>query len=229
MVMSLISNASTVGKSLIFGAEGSFTLGGIKVNFPGEVEMGFNFMGCREHLRKSNIFLRLFQTSVGYCLNNKVTAVALQIPLGTFAHEIGHALALKFLTQGSPIVTVAPNGFGGYADVHYEGNKRIHYWKVIDSSIYAAGPLASTAFSNCRLIAATALKDFLPKPLLYLLILGAVLRIGHELLYAYLSGFYKSEGDWGRIAQNDKTHLVIASVLLGLQAAFGLFLAVRLF
>lgn len=111
--MSLISNASTIGKSLIFGAEGSFNLGGIKVNFPHEVEMGFNFMGCRDHLLKSNIFLRLFQTSVGYCLNNKVTAALLQIPLGTFVHEMGHALALRFLTCGLPSAIIAPNGFGG--------------------------------------------------------------------------------------------------------------------
>ena len=95
--------------------------------------------------------------------------------------------------------------------------------------ISIAGPMGNVAFSTCKLVAATALKNYLPWPIALTLGSGAVIWMSGELLYAYVSALNRDHGDFGQIACCGNTHLALASTALISQVALGIFAAIKSF
>lgn len=204
-------------KSVLLGDEGSYNIFGIQAKFKNELPS--------HYLPVSLEGAGLISKMAFKCLNSNVFRWITQGYTHVFTHEMSHALACKLLTnQNSTVHVIKSICEGGIlypTELAYASD-----WKktIVD----VAGPLGDIAFSSCKLVAATALKNYLSWPIALALGSGSVIWISGELLYAYISASNRDAGDFGKIAHRGNTHLALASTALVSQAALGIFAAIKL-
>lgn len=203
-------------KSILFGSPGSYNICGTSVEYkedplcqPPRVE-GAGFVSfLANKCLNSNAFRWLTQ---GYC--------------HVFIHEMGHAMACKLLTGRDSRITIKTDTCGALTYYPRELSNSAK-WK--QSVIDLSGPMSDIAFSTIKIVAANALKSYVSQPVALLLAGGAVLWISGELLYALTSTIQKQDnGDFGRIAKRNTTHLIAAATALVAQAAFGAYALIKL-
>jgi len=201
-------------KSLFWGSEGHFEDKGVLVHFMDSITPS----------EPSHNFLVHFKHKI---VSNKWFQIASQVYLHTYIHEMGHALACKQVIPDRSCVYVHPkSGFTMGSFVTPLSLNCQPQWK--QSFVDAAGPLAQIAFSSLRLVAAVALRNYVPWPVSFVLGVGAVYHMMEELSYAAESSI-SGDGDFGSIASNSKTHLAIASVALIGECALGILSASALY
>jgi hypothetical protein len=209
--------------SVIFGAEGSYNILGVDVTFEKSNSPRYSFALSTG----GSGVLSIFTKSLGYladnCLNSNVFRFVTQGYAHTFVHEMGHALACSLLTDQKPKVRIFTDLCVGAT---YIGNiGRLS--PKISSIIATSGPMADTAFSGCKLLAATALRSYLSTPIAVTIGAGAVVWMTGELFLAYISASNKDDGDFGKIAEHGSNHLILASTALIGQCALGVLAACK--
>lgn len=204
-------------KSVLFGDEGAYNIFGIQVKFENEVPSHYSLVSLEGAGLISKMALK--------CLSSDAFRWITQGYAHVFTHEMGHALACKLLTnQNSTVHVIKSTCEGG--TTFPSGLVNMADWKktIVDVS----GPFGNIAFSSCKLLAATSLKNYLSWPIALTLGSGGVIWISGELLYAYVSASNRNAGDFGKIAGRGDTHLALASAALVSQAALGIFAAIKL-
>lgn len=204
-------------KSMLFGCEGTYNLFGIPVKFTNEVPAAWIPRGIDGAGFISQLALR--------CLNNRVFNWITQGYTHVFVHEMSHALANQLLIgQNSEVFCYTSLCVG---QVKYPQKAiTLSDWKKTITDI--AGPIGNMAFSTCKLVAATALKNYLSWPVTLALGGGAVIWMTGELFYACVSAYNGSQGDFGCIGRRGNAHLALASIALVSQYALGIFAAIKL-
>lgn len=203
-------------KSALLGSEGSYNIFGIQAKFEKEVPSFYP----SSDLQGAGFVSK----AATQCINSNVFRWLTQGYAHTFIHEMSHALTFKLLTNQDATVRVFKSSCTGETDYPYSLNNLPDWKKNI---IYIAGPMGDIAFSTCKLIAATALKNYLSWPIALALGSGAVIWISGELLYAYTSLLNKDAGDFGIIARSGNISLALASTTLVSQVALGVFAAIK--
>jgi hypothetical protein len=204
-------------KSVLFGYEGSYTILGSQVRFKKELPSYLT----PPSLEGAGVISRLALT----CLNNNAFRWITQSYMHLFVHEMSHAITCKVLTGQNGNVDFFLDRNAGRTPYPQSFTNAVDWKKTV---ISIAGPMGNIAFSICKLVAATALKNYLAWPVRLALGGGAVFWISGELLYAYVSASNKDQGDFGSIACLGPTHLAIASIAIVSQCALGIFAAIRL-
>lgn len=197
--------------SFLFCSEGSYDLGGIKIDFQNELPF-----------KKRQKIDSIFSLALKH-ISKHPFCVITQGYAHIFVHEISHALVYKLLTGQNAKVLVIKNSFQSFVTYPVVVNKRGQAF-IIDIS----GPIGSVAFSSCKLVAAAALKNYLSWPVALVLGGGAAMCITGELLHAGICAFKKSQTDFGFIAKRGCTSLVLASLILVSEAALAVFASFKL-
>ncbi|MDE3056208.1 MAG: hypothetical protein KGI80_05940 [Verrucomicrobiota bacterium] len=135
---------------------------------------------------------------------------------------MGHALINKLLTGRSSDIWIFTKECTGTAGITQSGSP----WK--DLAIFLAGPMANIAFASSKLIAAAALRRYFLGIATLILGGGGSLWMAGELFYAFTSATQRNDGDFGKIAKQGNGYLALASLLLVLQCALGVFSAIYL-
>lgn len=159
-------------------------------------------------------------------LESRICQVVTQGYLHQFVHEMGHALAAKWLLRGSGGITIYQTGGSEYQFRHSSRDQPLIC--IRRSAFLLAGPLADVVFSSSKLILAAAARDVIPAPVSLLLGGSGLLWIAGELSYAAISAIQRTNGDFGRILKQGKSHLCAASAALVGTAAAGIWAAARL-
>jgi hypothetical protein len=198
-------------KSVFLGSQGSYQVLGAHVDFkedpfcpPAPID-GVGFIS----------------SLANKCLNSHACRWVTQGYCHVFVHEMGHALACKLLTGSDAKITIETDTCTGLTYISPTTYNHVPKWRqsVIDFS----GPMFNVAFCTIKIVAANALKSYVPRPVTFLLAGGAVAWISGELLYAYVSAHQKQDNaDFSSIVSRGKTHLIIATTTLVGQVALGL-------
>lgn len=204
-------------KSVLFGCEGSYNIFGIQAKFENELPSRYSPVSLEG--------AGLISKMASKCLNSKVFRWITQGYTHVFTHEMSHALACKLLTNKNSTVHVIKSICEGIT-IHPTELVCASDWK--NTIVDVAGPLGDIVFSSCKLVAATALKNYLSWPIALAMGSGGVIWISGELLYAYISASNRDSGDFGKIALRGNTHLALASTALVSQVALGILAAVKL-
>ncbi|MCB1107914.1 MAG: M50 family metallopeptidase [Chlamydiia bacterium] len=203
-------------KSTLLGNEGSYNIFGIDVEFKDELP---------SELSPPNLDGAGFISRLAFrCISSNVFRLITQSYIHVLVHEMSHALACKILIGQDASVRVFTKLCLGKTDLP-SLTRSASDWT--QTAIDLAGPMGSIAFSSCKLVAATALKNHLPFPIALTLGSGAALWISGELLYAYVSGSNMDYGDFGCIARREKSHLILANLILVSQCCLGIFAAIK--
>ncbi|HSX37301.1 MAG TPA: M50 family metallopeptidase [Chlamydiales bacterium] len=203
-------------KSVLFGDEGSYKIFGIRANFENEPSYpSVSLEGAG-----------LISKMAYKCLNSNAFRWITQGYAHVFIHELGHALACKLLTNQISTIHVSKSTCAGIATFSTVEFAHASDWKK--TIVNVAGPLGNIAFSSCKLVAATALKNYLSWPIALALGSGGVIWISGELFYACISVSNRDAGDFGRIARRGGAHLALAGTALVSQVALGIFAAIKL-
>ncbi len=160
--------------SIFFGANGSYDINGVKVNFV-DSEEGTGVFGNS-----------WFGRAVDLCLNNSAVRFLTFGYLHVFIHEMGHAFAAQMHGQ-DPTVNIYTQSCRG--DTTHGG---------IDKFTALAGPLAGMTLELVKLIGAVAIATLFPPilgiPLGIFVGAGAAFWLFGELMYAFVG-----HGDWNVI------------------------------
>jgi hypothetical protein len=195
-------------KSLIFGSEGSYHVLGIPVDFR-KKESSDPFTTEASGI---DLIFKPIEHEAGFiskladkCFNGLARAY-----MHTAVHEMGHAIAYKLFSGDTPnIVVYSDQGSEGYT--HSQWINCLPAWQR--NIVSAAGALGNVAFSSCELATAFALKRYCG-PLALVLGSGAAASIAQDLIYSIHSTIKQDDGDFGKIAQSNKTHLALAGAAL---------------
>ena len=209
-------------KSMIFGSEGSYNILGTQVHFTNQASSDGQIS-----LEGAGIVSRIALA----CLNSNTLRYLTQGYSHVFIHEMGHALADRLLTHkdvdpyDTPSVYISKESCGG-ENWPTSASEFLPEWKktILD----VAGPMADIAFSSCKIVAATSLKNYLPLPVTLALGGAGALWIFGELVYAYTSVLNKDGGDFSNIAERGNVHLALASTAVVSQVALAIFTAISL-
>lgn len=204
--------------SILFGAENKFCILGIDVEFKKQPKMAYSLSEG-----SWNPILHL----ADFCLQSRAFGLTTLGCAHVFVHEMGHAIAHRCLTGTTPKVTVITNTLSGYTICPQIVEKySLWYLPFIKFSrpvprllnhmsiMSAMGPLTNTAFANCQLITAVALRTYISWPVSVALATGAVIWMFGELLYAITAVCGQGGGDFGCIHNNGKFHLALAVTAL---------------
>lgn len=204
-------------KSVFFGSEGTYHILGIEVRFEKELPAHYPDLNLDGAGFISKIASR--------CITSKPFCWISHAYSHVFAHEMSHALAVKaVVNQTSQVHVNTELSIGG--TTYPRELREAASWKKALVSV--SGPMGNVAYCTCKLVAATALKDYLTWPVSVVLGGGAVMWMSGELLYAYTSATYGTRGDFGQIASLGNTHLALASAALVGECALGVFAAIKL-
>lgn len=204
-------------KSILFGYGGSYNILGVQVKF--------------EQPRRAPNSLSLDRTPIISQLARQCMTTVCWITQGythVFVHEMGHAIACKALTGQNAEVRVFTGPCTGWTWLP-RAAAQASDWKLIVMDL--AGSMGNVTFSMCKLVAATALKNYLSWPVALVLGGGAVIWVVFEvvqLLDACVAPLYERCSALGSIPVCGNTHLALASIALISQCALGIFLAIRL-
>jgi hypothetical protein len=206
-------------KIYFLGSEGSYNILGVPVEFQKDEmdntcqDSGIEGAGVVSYLANK-------------CLNSNAFRWITQGYTHLLAHEASHALAYKLISNENQIgIKIFQNSC--QASISYILTEEMEKsWK--GTVVEAAGPMGDVAFSTCKLVAATALRNYITWPVSLALGGGALFWISGELLYAYSSASNRDGGDFGQIANRSKTHLAVASAALMGECALGIFAAYKL-
>ncbi|HSX37302.1 MAG TPA: hypothetical protein VLE95_00550 [Chlamydiales bacterium] len=204
-------------KSVLFGDEGSYNIFGIRAEFenelPGPPPASLEGAG-------------LISKMTYKCLNSNAFRWITQGYAHVFIHEMSHALTYKLLTNQHSTVHISKSTCAGRTIYPTEFTRCASDWEK--TIVHVAGSLGNIAFSSCKLVAATALKNYISWPIALALGSSGVIWISGELLYACVSASKRNRGDFGRIARLGNTHLALAGTALVSQVALGIFAAIKL-
>ncbi len=204
-------------RSVFFGSEGSYNIFGTQVKFENRLPLDYPFISLHGAGLISKMAFK--------CLNSNAFRWVTQGYAHVFIHEMSHALAWKILTSQNSTIHISTSLCNG-GTTHSNSSIKVADWK--HTILGVAGPMGDIAFSSCKLVAATALKNYLPLPVTLALGSGGVIWISGELFYAYISASKKDAGDFGQIARRGNTHLAFASAAIICQIALGIFAAIHL-
>ncbi len=205
--------------SLLFGTTGSYQLLGIEINFEKINNPPFRF----SQICNQSLISQIFSRTVGFFADNCLRSAPFRVLslgyLHVLSHEMGHAMAFKAFTGGTPKITIFTD-FGGGTTVSNSSFSRLGLskWSIVSAS----GPLTHMFFSNCILAASLALRASNPL-IASILGIGSAIWMTGELLYAT-----RERGDFGSIAQNSHFHLALATIALVGECALGVFTAYKL-
>lgn len=169
-------------------------------------------------------------------LGSSVLRFLTQGNLHTLVHEMGHALAGKWLDpQGRfSSIRIFTNSGTGETNLPNRGFRVENNVIIFDTPLWhqdlilLAGPLADMLFSASKLILAVALKSYISLPIAAIFGAGALLYMSGELLYATYSVINQDGGDFGSIARSGALPLCVATAALVGTCALGIFCAVKL-
>ena len=201
-------------RSVLFGDAGSYNILGVQAQFEEKEPWYFS---------PASLEGAGFITKAAIsCINSNAFRWITQGYAHVFVHEMGHALPHQLFTHEDTMIKVFKSsctGMGSPID-----NSIPDWQKTI---IFVAGPMADVAFCSLKLVAATALKNYLSWPIALALGSGSVVWMSGELLYAYTSVLNKDQGDFGYIARYGDTHLALAGAALISECALGIFAAYK--
>ncbi len=199
--------------SLLFGIEGNYRGLGLDVNFEEKFYNQYDFYTSRSCFPVK---------AVGYVCENLLKSRTLKILtfayLHVFIHEMGHVLAKKILNLdlgSSEYINIFTNQGMGNCSAGYE-------YGIKNTFINVAGPAANLLFSSCICVASAAFKSYIGWPVYLLLVGGAVSWMAGELTYAAFSAIREDRGDFGQIASQGTSHLIVSSIVVISICALGI-------
>ncbi len=136
-----------------------------------------------------------------------------------FAHEMGHAIANKFLTGESTavIISSAESGLCRGAKNCTDRDEKI---------VLAAGPIAGALFAASQFFRAASYFS-ISRRIAAFLATGAFVQMVADYEYLIRSGLSKDDGDWGKLRKKGLKSLFLTASAMTAIYALGLYLAFK--
>ncbi len=216
-------------KSLFLGYEGKFHIFGQEVNFKKAPNLATTTSNKYANLAIKTLnssfsalnlqHLHIFTHEMGHgCTNLLIDKISTYEPL---ILDLGDGQILKlYQNKGTKKIDIFISGLGGgLADIH-------QHTTIKKTLALIAGPMADVALSSIQLISASALNNYLPQPITFVLKYGALGWMLGEVCYVISSGL-GGWGDGGEIAHKGATPFLIATSALIGECALGIFAAMK--